>query len=244
MDGDPLQEELDLKKSGEIWSLQRHRWKLWCQQDTEVKKSADKRMRTLMVVETRLREVTQLEMSLRERLHEHLENTPAEDTSADERAAFFEELDKYLVNCWKEYWSLERAWWREKTRLPDGPLTRAIHFWRSQPSWYMHPVLVENCIGLGGCCSRQCGCCSNRENMLVGRPFAAGHCSFECHCCEVARGYKLSSDWTATYSDWPEGEVDRVHSLRIRHASLLGIEAGSLENPLDLIRNAPPRYTP
>lgn len=58
--------------------------------------------------------------------------------------------------------------------------------------WYMHPALVENCIGRGGCCGRECGCCvaPQRANSSAGQ-LGVGHCTLDCGCCSKNRGFKL-----------------------------------------------------
>lgn len=94
-------------------------------------------------------------------------------------------------------WLLEREWWYLRSELTECPsaLERAFKQWRSEPRWFMHPVLVEDCVNRGDCCGRSCGCCVSRERETssVG-PLGMGHCTVECGCCCNARGFELTAE--------------------------------------------------
>jgi hypothetical protein len=44
-----------------------------------------------------------------------------------------------------------RGWWYTRGWIlgNSGPLRRGFQLWRSNPSWHMHPVLVEDCKARG-----------------------------------------------------------------------------------------------
>lgn len=78
----------------------------------------------------------------------------------------------------------------------DSPsvIERGFKQWRSDHRWYMHSVLVEDCVNRGGCCNRDCGCCVSheRETSSLGG-LGIGHCAVECGCCSKARGFDLTA---------------------------------------------------
>lgn len=77
--------------------------------------------------------------------------------------------------------------------LPQRPLKKVYDKIRQNPTWYLHPDLVKDCIGVGGCCSRGCGCCKKRyENSAKG--YGIGHCTSQCKCCEIHRGFGFTSE--------------------------------------------------
>ena len=79
-------------------------------------------------------------------------------------------------------WLLQREWryWRRILIKDPSALERAFKQWRSNPRWYMHSILVEDCVNRGGCCSRDCGCCVSheRETSSIGE-LGIGHCTVE-----------------------------------------------------------------
>ncbi|KAJ5383641.1 hypothetical protein N7517_001552 [Penicillium concentricum] len=100
---DPQQEEIGLEKSGDICALQRHRWDVWLKQD--IKDWKLDFIRVLFITETRLRENTQREMMLREKL-QRLEESPTHY-----KAAEIQDLrDKIQISS-EQYWWKERFWW-------------------------------------------------------------------------------------------------------------------------------------
>lgn len=151
-----------------------------------------------------------------------------------------QEFEQKIHVCSQKYWILERKWWEVRASMQDGTLTRAIDFWRSQPRWHMHRILVEYCIGMGGCCARGCGCCDKRQSLLVDRRFAAGHCTLKCSCCEKARGYRLA--WILKSKARKLNTLESLNARwrRVMRASLVGLVVGSNEDPRELIQ--PPRY--
>lgn len=115
---------------------------------------------------------------------------------------------KYFLRCQdrlsKNYWLLERELYKAESLLPSGPFRRAYDTWRSNPKWYLHPDLTNDCAGRGGCCGRRCGCCEKREPTPERRR-GVGHCTIECICCSEARGFELSS--TDADMDWEKATM-------------------------------------
>lgn len=256
LSGDQDKKEVDLESSGNISALQRYRWVKWC---NSLNSQPDPRGK-LLGLETRLRKNTQLEIALREVL-QSLSRLAIQDQAESFRFskkhptwwAFWrviegtssahtntQEIEEKIHTCAQEYWILERQWWEARAGVKDGPLTRAMDLWRSQPRWHMHRVLVEDCIGMGGCCARRCGCCDKRQEMLIDRRFAAGHCTLECSCCKKSRGYKLTWKQKFKTKNLRSPEKLQARYKRVMRASLVGLVAGSNEDPVDLIQ--PPRY--
>ncbi|CAG7923274.1 unnamed protein product [Penicillium olsonii] len=224
--GDHKQDEIELENSVNVCALQRYRWVVFSHEE----KPTD--IAGLLRVEVRLRENTQAQMRLTAKLQEALTDPL--------QKMLIPELQEQIAKLSSEYWDLEMQWWEIKCGFYLGPLTRGIDFWRAQPRWYMHPVLIEDCAGRGGCCARGCGCCVRRERQW-GRKLAAGHCTAECGCCEKARGFELSDEQKTRLRKLIQPENGTVHYEKIRFASLLGLEVGNFENPLDRI-NAPKIY--
>ncbi|KAJ5363303.1 hypothetical protein N7541_004147 [Penicillium brevicompactum] len=241
--GDPDKEEVEIESSGDISALQRYRWNLWC---NTIGNRLDQRSR-LLDLEAQLRENTQLEIALREKLQSLSQSTVQNQAESHESSKKTINMEHILGTHYAEfeqkihvYWILERKWWEVRASMQDGTLTRAMDFWRSQPRWHMHRILVEDCIGMGGCCARGCGCCDKRQSLLVDRRFAAGHCTLKCSCCEKARGYRLA--WILKSKARKLNTLESLNARwrRVMRASLVGLVVGSNEDPRELIQ--PPRY--
>ncbi|CRL28119.1 unnamed protein product [Penicillium camemberti] len=165
--------EHELKQGEDINALQRCRYEQYVyEQDLDGKED---RLADFLDLEIGLREIAQREISL-------LEQSEQDPTKVKEE----------LKTTEKEYKRLEHEWSMIRDCF-DGPLGRAFQYWRSNPRWYMHRVLREDCAGRGGCCGRDCGCCLHRK-LNETRRRAVGHCTVECGCCEKARGFELSED--------------------------------------------------
>lgn len=127
--------------------------------------------------------------------------------------------------------------------MNGGPLTRGMKLWRSNPNWYMHRTLNEDCAGRGGCCGRDCNCCSPRLN-IPGREFAAGHCTTRCHCCEKSRGFVLSVEEIEVLDQQFDPSRPGYFG-RVSYATFFGlIPENYKDSPFDLIEGIPPAYTP
>lgn len=139
----------------------------------------------LMNREVRLRQLAQWEEVLSER-YQALKMQP----SGEENERRLTELSHTLESTRKEYWFIEREIYAKEASLPVRPLRKAYRSWRSNPAWYLHPYLVDRCVGFGGCCSRDCGCCERRLD-IADRRRAVGHCTANCGCCAKSRGFDL-----------------------------------------------------
>lgn len=116
----------------------------------------------LMNREVRLRQLAQWEEVLSER-YQALKMQP----SGEENERRLTELSHTLESTRKEYWFIEREIYAKEASLPVRPLRKAYRSWRSNPAWYLHPYLVDRCVGFGGCCSRDCGCCERRLDIAL-----------------------------------------------------------------------------
>jgi hypothetical protein len=108
--GDKRSEEIDLEKAGDIYALQRYRWWYW--KDLDMPKSG--RMGVLLGIEVALRENTQHEVALLEKIRQ----------IADHSAPLVQELQDEVSKLAKEYWFLERQWWGTRVSFLDSTLTR------------------------------------------------------------------------------------------------------------------------
>jgi hypothetical protein len=103
---DPQQDEIELEKSGDIYALQKYRLALWFNYDNKAWKLDFPRV--LFITEIRLRENTQREMMLREKLQK-LEEDPTNKT------AEIQELRDKIQTSSQQYWWKERFWWTVRT---------------------------------------------------------------------------------------------------------------------------------
>ena len=115
------------------------------------------------------------------------------ETTTEENKRQLSEWLQRLKDLSREYWLHERDLYQLESRFPVGPLRRAYDTWRSKKNWYLHPDLINDCAGRGGCCGRDCGCCETRQET-PGRRRGAGHCTTKCGCCAKARGFDLTTD--------------------------------------------------
>jgi hypothetical protein len=140
-----------------------------------------------------------------------------------------------------EVYMLTIEFWRYRGELTEV-LGRAFDLWRSNPSWYMHRVLVADCAARQGCCSRGCGCCAKRQIEFKqnnsNRNLGVGHCTLACGCCRKARRFQLFEEERTEIRDWLNHEdPDRYlyyHELEL--ASKWGLESDNYDNPFHLIK--------
>lgn len=227
LSGDKRAEEVALELSGNIHALQTYRYSQWKSNAPKIRGGTD--LNGLMRTESALRENAQREDKTKILLREEPRN---------------QALEQEISKLAKEYWILEREWWKIRASYREGPLTRAIDLWRSNPKWFMHSTLCEDCAGRGGCCGRECGCCLNRLNKAQ-RKRAVGHCTVECPCCEASRGFELSPGEKAQIREDFSFELSsprRWYYQRIMRVSLMGLTTGDSDNPFDLIEDEPPPY--
>ncbi|KAF3027456.1 hypothetical protein E8E15_009489 [Penicillium rubens] len=99
--GDESDEGLELESSGDICLLQRYRYSTFANRDTPPPYPTD--LKGLLQTEVALRENTQREIALKEKIEE----LAKEDTYA----TVVQDLQEELSTLSKEYWTLERRWW-------------------------------------------------------------------------------------------------------------------------------------
>ncbi|KAJ5385595.1 hypothetical protein N7517_003506 [Penicillium concentricum] len=146
--GDKTPEEARLEREGCIRNLQVFRYNL----DQKESKVHDRdAFADLLHYEEELRRNCQAEIKLRQKG----KNDPSFWGTGS--SSFEDEMS----TLYQDNWMWTRAWWYARGWIigNSGPLQRAFELWRSNSSWYMHLVLVEDCKSRGGCCGRDCGCC-------------------------------------------------------------------------------------
>lgn len=183
--GDKSPEEARLEKKGCIRTLQVFRCNLY-KQESRVNQHVDGFVE-LLCCEEDLRRNCQEEITAQEK---YKSSQGYWNTDAPM-------LKQNLSQLSQSNWAKIRGWWYMRGWIlgNSGPLRRGFQLWRSNPSWHMHPVLVEDCKARGGCCSRDCGCCLNpeRANTSAGA-FGVGHCTLKCGCCSRSRGFELDEE--------------------------------------------------
>lgn len=227
--GDNTKDEEDLQNKGAIARLQWYRYKTrYREPGTFVYWGY------LLALERTLRETFQREIRLESKLQAMNVKQPLlRDDAADPK--------KELGSLRRHYWNCERQWWECRANFPADTLSRGFNVWRSNPKWYLHRALRQDCAGRGGCCGRDCGCCLKRP-VRPDRVHAIGHCTVECGCCEQARGFKLSKEEKELLNaarfplfDKLEDQCCEGYIYRLRLVSILGLENGSTQNPFELI---------
>lgn len=173
--GERTPEEIELEKGSDFRALQRFRYRRYVRHHEDAPEVPC--FAAFFRREESLRSICQEEIALKKEPH----HTPSQIHR--------------LKELHRQAWFKEREWryLRSEIAQPPSVLERGFEDWRSNPRWYMHDVLVENCINRGGCCGRDCGCCVSheRETTSVGK-LGIGHCTVECDCCRNARGFELT----------------------------------------------------
>ena len=132
------------------------------------------------------------------------------------------------VELWpKFHWRISRELYFYEALLPAGPIRRAYHKLRQNPSWYLQPDLIDECARRNGCCGRGGGCCQNRPSTEKGRR-GVGHCTPYCACCCKARGSELlkeAEQREAEYNDFEpfRDKASNPYKHRMRQAYFFGI---------------------
>lgn len=83
-----------------------------------------------------------------------------------------------------------RALYLAESALPSYSVKSFYDSLREDDQWYLRKGLVNECVAAGGCCGRDCGCCSERLQDLP-RKGISGHCSLACPCCEKTNNCSL-----------------------------------------------------
>lgn len=234
----PVCDRIDalLAKCGSFQSVQKFRTRsagFYIDRNGVKTETLEKLMTEIFRIEWRLRELAQREEGLKER-YLSLKLAASSQEDRKQLSAWLEELEAIP----KEYWLLERQLYEQEALLPRGGFLRAYSSWRSNPKWYLHPVLVNDCAGKGGCCGRGCGCCEKR-GQAMDRRRSAGHCAVECRCCAKSRGFDVV-DTKNTMANHDHclsvvrDQSNTTHLWRFHQAYYFGIGSG---------RDAAPRWT-
>ncbi|KAJ6184028.1 hypothetical protein N7519_005329 [Penicillium mononematosum] len=227
----PLFETIDarLRRYGDFDSLQKFRLlvvKYYIKHDPRLKKFDLGGVLTKIVgFDMLLRYTVQWEETLKQK---------CQALNKKKRSQEEEKELKYCLSdlkfCSEAYWKQQRGIYEKEASLPAGPFRRAYDTYRSNPKWYLHPDLRNDCAGRGGCCGRQCGCCEKRE-PTPGRPRGVGHCTVQCGCCIDARGFEIQSQDLIDVMDeflseliFPD-EENKTYYTRYMRAFFIGIES-------------------
>lgn len=216
--------ELELERKGDIYALQQHRreYHLQIKYDFNINLPVAK----FLGAEYNLRATVQREIALKEELA---------GCSGYSKYRKRTKIERQLRDLDKEYWLFARKRWQGLSALPIGPLTRGLDLWRSHPRWYMHQYLVQDCIGKGGCCARDCGCCLNRPVDLEQRKLGVGHCTVECGCCTKSRGFGLTSAEKQDFKTQFDRNPYTFYVRQINPVLIWGLLKGEDTNPFDMI---------
>ncbi|RAK74673.1 uncharacterized protein BO72DRAFT_515527 [Aspergillus fijiensis CBS 313.89] len=126
--------------------------------------------------------------------------------------------------------SLEALWVAEHHRhnklskFPDGPAKRAYLSLHQRSGWHLSEWQRSECAAVGGCCARDCGCCT-RSRCPDLPTLYYGHCLSYCPCCAKARGFTITPDSIdddkmlpeLKLSDWYNENDDYVSRLMNAH---------------------------
>lgn len=145
----------------------------------------------ILASDIRLCEIAQKEEHLQAEIRALSKNDKMVELSPTER-----ERQKMLTEQVEE---LCQEYYRQKIRhaqieesLPFGPFRWGYTEHRKRAMWHMKTYqLVYRCRNMGGCCARDCGCCSKRSGIKLQH---YGHCTLDCHCCRQVRGFGGESE--------------------------------------------------
>lgn len=165
----------------------------------------------LFFVEEDIRELVQEEKSI---------NVDIADEPGDITLSFRARIKRFNA-LQKKYWFLQQRWWHYYSCF-SADQRRTFDLWRLFPKWYMHHILVKDCAGRKGCCSRGCGCCAAREPSSK-RPLGAGHCTFECSCCRKARGFEFPKEQKTLFKKKCREEILGLPEHRIVRVAIWGL---------------------
>lgn len=205
-----------LEQSGDLNTLQRFRYRIY----SDAKRASLPPIKHLLDTELDLRHYTQLKLDIEE-----------DNDGSNETKTFLKETNKMI-------WKFTREWWGCRCRFGEGVISRAFDLWRSYPTWYMHEVLVEDCIKKQGCCSRGCGCCPNRQLLGSAYQLAARHYALTCGCCQKARKFSLTEEEANEIYDKLDfkQQKDSRFSDQFQLASIWGLRFDSDQSLSDLIK--------
>lgn len=140
-------------------------------------------LRNVILAERAIRETVQREEAMRYKTNALLKAANIESNDTE-----LETASKQLRELQVLYHHQEHALFLEETKI-DRILKASYDRMRNKSTWFMREELVRECSDLGGCCSRNCGCCGKRH--MSNRNKGRGHCTTECWCCSTYRGFEL-----------------------------------------------------
>lgn len=232
-----IEREEDIEATWGLYTVQRDRfehYELWDKEKNE------KQVSEFLQLESRLREIAQRELAIKEARTGT--GTGTGDTSLDPLP---ESMREELERLKAEYFIVGKKRDRVLETFNYGYLGRGMQSWRERKpevEWWFHRTLVQDCAGRGGCCGRDCGCCRDRTAKLGSeRKAAVGHCTIECGCCVQARGFRFTDQLKEEMRDlYPlHPDKDAKYFRKIMLASIFGIEDGCRKSPVDLIEKGP-----
>jgi hypothetical protein len=209
--------EIALEQSGSLNALQHYRFEL---EKTAVYKNGPMPIREFLQLEAMLQDNSQLEQDLSE-----MSKLPVTEGELEDLRALI--------------WCQRRKLWLYRSEFV-GVLKRGLDLWRSNPSWYMHRVLVADCIGRQGCCSRDCGCCVKRQ-YDPKRKLEANHCTIRCRCCRLVTDESFIPTREELAAETRQFKLSnrKNFSHEMELASIWGLSSESDCSPFDLIERAP-----
>lgn len=138
--------------------------------------------------DVRMNEIAQKEERLYKEFNE-LRRKRETDQLSREEIQRKETLAQELNSLCLDYPRQQVRLWELEDNLPCGGWRMGYFAHCSRDGPHLNSGSIWRCVSFGGCCSRQCGCCSKPRGGRLGR---LGHCTFECQCCRNRGGY----DWT------------------------------------------------
>ncbi|KAK2757230.1 hypothetical protein FQN54_004744 [Arachnomyces sp. PD_36] len=109
--------------------------------------------------------------------------------------------ENQIKECRQQYWLHLQELLELQNKIPRGPAIEHWEMLRRLKNRQGRSIAWEEasrtCAALGGCCARDCGCCSEPQNWYSkaagsGHQNEAaiyGHCTVECSCCIRFRGF-------------------------------------------------------
>ncbi|PYI27845.1 hypothetical protein BP00DRAFT_449930 [Aspergillus indologenus CBS 114.80] len=110
-------------------------------------------------------------------------------------------------------WVAERHRHNMLSQVPEGPAKRAYLSLHRQSGWHLSKWQRSECAAVGGCCARDCGCCTRSRCFDLAAP-CYGHCLSYCPCCAKARGFTITPDTIDDDKMLPEFSVGRWQSVK------------------------------
>ncbi|KAJ5880585.1 uncharacterized protein N7473_011638 [Penicillium subrubescens] len=164
------------------WGSYRNRDLLYYRSDTV----GPREIIELLLAEHALRELKQREEALKQRSIA-LQKAKAIESDSSELEDANAQLDETRKQIPRKEHDLYGA-----VSMLTSVLRKDYDSLRRNTKWFMRKEMVQDCSDRGGCCSRGCGCCSQRH--LSKGTKGDGHCTTECWCCTAFRGFEISKE--------------------------------------------------